>query len=114
MRWSYLRAILIAPFLLDLTACSSVLVLPANMQVVPTQYHLSPADVYAIQRLPAAMGIKADLHSITPRAHDEVQIDCGDPYVRDARMLRFSARRKSGLWIAVRSSLSTYRPDVTD
>ncbi len=75
----YSTTLLVAISTLVLTACSSSLVLPANTQIVPTQYHLSAADVYAIQRLAPAAGIKGDLHAITPSSADEVQVECGDP-----------------------------------
>jgi hypothetical protein len=114
MRSSYPIAILGAVFTLTVTACSSSLVLPANTQIVPTQYHLSPADVYAIQRLAPAAGIKGDLHAITASSRDEVQVECGDPYVGGGHMMVFTAHRKDGQWTVDRASIGTYRATVVD
>jgi hypothetical protein len=99
---------------LSVTACSSLLVLPANVQIVPTQYHLSPADIYAIQSLPPGAGINGPLHAITPASPNEVQVECGDPYVRYAHMTAFTARRKDGRWVVDKASISTYRPIILD
>ena len=110
----YSATLLVAISTLGLTACSSLLVLPANMQIVPTRYHLSPADVYAIQRLPPAVGIKGDLHSITASSPDEVQVECGDPYVGGGHMMIFTARRKDGRWAVDRSSIKSSQAIVLD
>src|SRR4051812_24847496 len=114
MRSSYPIAILGAIFTLTVTACSSSLVLPANTQIVPTQYHLSPGDIYAIQRLAPAAGIKGDLHAITASSPDEAQVECGDPYVGGGRMMVFTARRKDGRWVVDRSSIQSSRAIVLD
>ena len=111
---SYSTAILAVISTLSVTACSSLLVLPANVQIVPTQYHLSPPDVYAILSLPRAAGIKGHPHAITASGRDEVQVECGDPYVRDAQMTAFTARRKDGRWVVVGSSIKSFQPIVLD
>jgi hypothetical protein len=100
--------------MLTVTACSSSLVLPANAQIVPTQYHLSPTDIYAIQRLAPAAGIKGDLHAITASSPDEVQVECGDPYVGGGHMIVFTARRKDGRWAVDRSSIKSSQAIVLD
>jgi hypothetical protein len=105
--------ILVSVLAAALPACSS-LILPANIQIVPTQYHLSPSDIYAIQRLPPSVGIVGDIHAITASSPEEVQVECGDPYGRGALSTDFVARRKNGRWIVDRASVTKTRPIIVD
>ena len=97
-----------------LSACSSSLILPTNVHVSPTQDHLSPADIYAIQRLPPAVGIKGDVYVITAYSPDEVAVACGNPHAGSGVTTGFIARRKNGRWGVDRSTIETSKGMVRE
>ena len=97
-----------------LGACTSVLVLPADVEIVPTKYHLGPADIRAIQSLPVAAGITKPLRSIQALSADRVHVTCGVPWLREAEMISFTAQRKNGHWLIDKLSINKYQPIIVE
>ena len=96
---------------LCLVACSSFLMLPANIDIVRRRYDLSAADIRQIQDLPVGAGINKPIRSIQARSATEVWVSCGQPWLRDAEMTSFTAQRKNGRWFIVKASLYATRAE---
>jgi hypothetical protein len=104
-----------ATFALSFAGCESIFIYPANEYISPEAFRfLSPADIREIERLAIAVVPRKDLHSIHATSSDQASVECGDPYVQNAQMTAFAARRKDGRWIVDRSSISTFQPVIVE
>jgi hypothetical protein len=97
-----------------LGACTSFEVLPAEIDVAPAKYPLSPSDIRALQRLPLAVGITKPVRHIQARGADKVDVTCGEPWLRGAQMISFTARRKNGHWFVDKSSINKFEPIIVE
>jgi hypothetical protein len=97
-----------------LGACASFEVVPAEIDVVPTQYPLSPSDIRALQRLPLAVGITKPVRHIQAQSANQVYVTCGEPWLRDAQMISFTARRKNEHWFVDKSSINKFEPIILE
>ncbi|HEV2841216.1 MAG TPA: hypothetical protein VGW39_07835 [Chthoniobacterales bacterium] len=88
--------------------------IPANVDIVPTDYRLSWSDIRHIERLPLAAGIKKPLKSIQARNANEAWVTCGAPFLRNSEMTTFTGRRKNGRWFVDMSSIHNYQPIMVE
>jgi hypothetical protein len=95
----------IAATTLGLVACTSFVILPADVYIVPTKYPLAANDVREIQRLPGTVGIKQSLKYMQARNANEVSVTCGAPEAEYGELVFFTARRQNGQWVVDRSSI---------
>jgi len=89
-------------------------VIPAEIDVVSTEYPLSGCDIREIQRVTLAAGITQPVHHLQARSHYEVSVICGEPWLRDVKMTSFTARRKDGRWVVDKSSISKSEPIILE
>ena len=87
---------------------------PPEIDVVRTKYPLNASDIWALKRLPLEVGITKPVRHLQARSADEVDVDCGEPWLRNAEMISFTARRKNGRWFVDKSSIAKYEPVIVE
>jgi hypothetical protein len=108
MRRPFLFSLLCAT-MLGAAACTSIAVLPGNLEIYAHDYPLSGSDLREIQRLAWSAGIKQQLAHIQTYRADEASVICGDTHARDTHLVYFTARRRDGHWFIDKSSIQTKR-----
>jgi hypothetical protein len=100
---------LLGALMLGAAACTSITVLPGQLEIYANDYPLSGSDLREIQRIARLAGIEKPLGRIHTYHADEASVVCGDIHARDTHLVSFTARRRHGHWFIDKSSIQTKR-----
>ncbi len=108
-----LPAFAAATFAMSILGCESMLVVPADEVISAETFRLlSRADIHAVERLAVAIAPEKPITAIRATSPDQVSVECGDPYRREAMVTYFTAHRKSGRWVVDKPSIASAQPVI--
>lgn len=107
MRTGFIARLVGIALALGLSSCTTSLVTTADLYFTG-RYRLGASDLHELERAALAAGVTKPIRGIHADSPDRVQVECGMPWLREKKMILFSARRRNGHWFIDKASIKTH------